>query len=694
MRKIKFLMLATVSILLSACVTDPTTESAGREETQSVAKIINTPENSVGGEIVLYVDDATAKLWRESDSITRSGDAATIAIVDELGVVEVEPVFSMKMNAEKKMKRGMHRWFIVRFSEDVELSTAAEKFAQMPAVSKVQFNKQIARPKVTVHPAEEMPVTRAEDMPFNDPSLRLQWHYNNTGNTELSAFAKAGEDIGAFGAWKYTAGNRDVVVAVVDEGIKYTHPDLAANMWVNEIEKGGLPGVDDDDNGWVDDIYGVNTVDQNGDISWDVYATVKDKNGNDVYAGDTGHGTHVAGTVAAVNNNGRGGAGVAGGTGKGDGVRIMSIQIFDGPGSAGDVETARGIVYAADMGASILQNSWGYTDARLTDSQYKAQQEFTYEALAYFMDQSNCPAMDGGVVIFAAGNDNESYSEYPGAYHEYISVASYTTDGLPTGYTNYGPGCNVAAPGGEYEFNLRGSPIYTPEVYSTLPAETPNPVYQGNKKYNTDYGYMQGTSMACPHVSGVAALLLSYALENGIHITADRLKEILTTSVRDIDSSLKGKTAQRYDYWGNKFNLGLTPYYGGMGTGKLDATLAIMNLRGATCVPVMVDMDAEIDVNKILGTGDLHITLYCEEDNRKAGITIDDDVMDRLGVANYMIYDNKLILTCTKPGVGVVKVKYIAGGSKYDPTNTPTGLLLEKELVIVSRESNDDMGWL
>jgi hypothetical protein len=108
----------------------------------------------------------------------------------------------------------------------------------------------------------------------------------------------------------------------------------------------------------------------------------------------------------------------------------------------------------------------------------------------------------------------------------------------------------------------------------------------------------------------------------------------------------------------------------------------------------MVDMDAEIDVNKILGTGDLHITLYCEEDNRKAGITIDDDVMDRLGVANYMIYDNKLILTCTKPGVGVVKVKYIAGGSKYDPTNTPTGLLLEKELVIVSRESNDDMGWL
>lgn len=134
----------------------------------------------------------------------------------------------------------------------------------------------------------------------------------------------AGADINAQDAWAITAGNPGVVVAIVDQGVKYTHPDLAANMWINTQEKNGATGADDDGNGYIDDIYGYNFVTR-GAVSWDREVWVGGEN-----KGDSGHGTHVAGTVAAVNNNGVGVCGVAGGTGRNDGVKLMSCQIFSG----------------------------------------------------------------------------------------------------------------------------------------------------------------------------------------------------------------------------------------------------------------------------------------------------------------------------------------------------------------------------
>ena len=680
MNKIKFLMFAVVATLAAACVEDPKMDGSQQGDVAVATKIVNTPVNATQGELILYVDDATADEWCAEKVITRSSDSALAAIAQEVGAESVEQVFNMAMNADVKRARGMHRWFVVKFDEEADLAVVAHKFAQFPSVSKIQYNTTPERPQVAARPAKEVPVTRSTDMPYNDPMLSLQWHYDNRGSKSISQIAKEGEDIGAFGAWEFTKGNREVIVAVVDEGVKYNHPDLEANMWVNEVEKSGQPGVDDDQNGWIDDIYGVNTWDENGNISWDVVAWSEG-----YYAGDTGHGTHVAGTIAAVNNNGLGVSGVAGGSGNGDGVRIMSIQIFDGPNSSGDRKTAAGVEYAADMGASILQNSWGYTTTSLTDDSYKYSQPLLFEAIDYLLSQSNCSAMEGNVVIFAAGNEAYAASNFPGAFKEYIAVTSYAPDGYPTTYTNFGKGCNVAGPGGEYEYQGRKY-VDACTVLSTIPAETRDPYTYGEDIYGTDYGYMQGTSMACPHVSGVAALLLSYAVENGIQLTTAKLNELLTTSVRGF-GSMKQKSKTAYNAYGQSFTFDLTKYDNAMGTGKLDATLAIMNLRGATCVPVVTGEEIEIDINKIFGDQNLTLTLTKD-------YVISDEVRERLGIEGDTTFSNLLILTCKKPGIGVITVRFIAGGEKLGTGNTPGGKLIEKELVLISRENNDNGAWL
>lgn len=298
---------------------------------------------------------------------------------------------------------------------------------------------------------------------YNDPLMRLLWEYSG----KYSIHAKE--------AWEYTTGDPSVIVCVVDEGIQQDHPDLQWNL--------------------SSDNY--NFVRRNTTI-----------NGGD-------HGTHVAGTIGAVGNNEEGLAGIAGGDyAKGKrGITLQSAQVFDGNSSAYDF--GRAIKWGADHGAVISQNSWGYNfdwnqDGRLTGDELTAAlaaevPESDAAAMDYFTKYAGCDndgnqipgsPMKGGIVVFAAGNDGIE-NGIPGKYPAAVAVGATHSGGSVAAFSNWGDWVDICAPGQSITSCVTGS----------------------------EYGNMSGTSMACPHVSGACALLVSFF--GGEGFTNDMLREIL-----------------------------------------------------------------------------------------------------------------------------------------------------------------------
>ncbi len=275
--------------------------------------------------------------------------------------------------------------------------------------------------------------------------LPAEWNQQHWSLHNEGAYGPTDVDIDAAEAWEISTGSKDVVVAVIDTGVSWSHPDLQGNTWVNPGEVSGN-GVDDDGNGYADDVVG-----------WDFY-------GDDNYPSDSdGHGTHVAGIIGAQGDNGQGTAGVAWD------VSLMAIRYL-GPQGGTTSDAVSAIEYAVDNGADVINASWGSTG-------YSSS---IRSAISYANDHDV-------LFVTAAGNmgvDLDRYSFYPAEYDlpNIVSVASINYQDKLASSSCYGASSvDLAAP---------GEPIY-----STYPGD--------------DYAWLSGTSMAAPAVSGAAALALS-----------------------------------------------------------------------------------------------------------------------------------------------------------------------------------------
>lgn len=380
---------------------------------------INEKIDYAQGELIIkFRSDVKITNSGSSDEFVKTSFVSIDSLNQKYQMTSLKPVFeSGKKNIEKSTK--FSNIFKAKFSSEDDITRVIEEYSKLGEIEYIEPNYMM---HICMYP--------------NDPLLDQQWGLG---------------DIDAFNAWDIETGNSEIVVCVIDTGVDYNHPDLAGNIWNNPNE---IPdnGIDDDDNGYVDDYYG-----------WDF---INDDNDP---IDDSGHGTHCAGVIGAVGNNNIGITGLCWN------CKLMLVKFLSNYGGGTAPDAANSIIYAADNGADVISNSWGSA----FDSQ------LIRDAVEYANSK-------GVIQIGATGNSNTDNRFYPAAYDQVISISAIDVNDHKADFSNYGSWVDIAAPG--------------VSIFSTMPTYQ---VHLNNLGYTQDYSNMSGTSMACPHVSGLAALILS-----------------------------------------------------------------------------------------------------------------------------------------------------------------------------------------
>jgi len=422
----------------------PTNRNSGIEPINSIYNSFNSNKlDSVPGEIIVK--------FKENVKISVASNQDYV--VTGLGTIDnINEMF--KVNSVEKIDQTGTSSFIsnvykLKFPQDTSISSVVDEYGKNP-------NVEYAEPNYIYH-MDAIP---------NDPYFSKQWALNQSN----------GVDINAPKAWDLNTGSGNVVIAVIDSGIDYTHPDLKDRVWMNKNEISGN-NIDDDGNGYVDDVMGWNFI----------------SNTNDPLD-ELGHGTHCAGIIGAEGNNGIGISGVCWN------CSIMPLKIFSKFGDTDLGLIARALAYAADNGANVISMSWGSTGFS----------QLLKDSIDYAYSK-------GVVLVAAAGNSGGAYKEYPAALDNVISVAALNRDNSRAFFSTYGSWVDVAAPG--------------EDIYSTTPTYH---VTLNDAPYNLamNYGYASGTSMACPMVAGLAGLILS----KNPGMTQEEIKTLIRSAVSKVDS--------------------------------------------------------------------------------------------------------------------------------------------------------------
>ncbi len=586
----RYILFAAALFLFAACTVEPLPVEPVQPGDRELA-------DPIAGELMVKFSPEVAAILEKAGPKTRAGVPDVDEVLDLVGGYELERVFPVNPKTEEQTREaGLHQWYLVKFCDEHSPQDVAARLSKLGEVQKTSLNRKIMRAyntdtKVVPLSSRALSSMRASDeYPYNDPLMPIQWDMINRGNLFPGVDgtinkAVAGADVQVEEAWKMSTGDPSIIVAVLDEGVAVDHPDLKNSLWVNEDEI-WRSKEDNDGNGYAGDYHGYNFVKRTGVISCD------DIN-------DSGHACHVAGVIAAQNNNGIGIGSIAGGTPDRPGVRIMSCQIFMGALQSDSYSSIQAIKYATDNGATVLQCSWGYVSGAANAYDWGASgfpDEETWaeycplekEVLDYFVHRAGTPEspIDGGIAVFAAGNESAPMAGFPGASSMCVSVAATAADFTPGIYTNYGPGTTISAPGGDqnyyYEYigqnDIFGGELKLGElgcILSCLPKHVSE----------SGYGYMEGTSMACPHVSGVVALGLSYAAQLRKHFTLEEFKELLYSSATPLDDYMTG----RKDYFKYAVDVGLNQpmfmdlkdYKGQMGAGQVNAARFLKAIEGS-----------------------------------------------------------------------------------------------------------------